>query len=225
MNVSDLRSVPILHHAYLVSGSARTLEEEVLPVLAKRGVPTSGNPDVYSLSVSELDVDAAREISLFASLKPVGDAKYILVSMSRATVHAQNALLKAIEEAPGSTVFFFITEDAGNLLPTVRSRCVSVGSTDLKKDEAASKDAAAFLVNSYAARLSAVEKMTGYIAKTQDRAPSREFMRALLREARGKKLPAPALRDLLDAHRFLSMQGSSAKAVLSHLAVSLPRVS
>ena len=190
--------------------------------LKARGIKISGNPDVYEFSGSEFGVDDARAVSAFASLKPYGDAKYFLLSMSRASAEAQNALLKVIEEAPGSSVFFFIVESAGNMLPTLRSRCVQISGERTDSGES-SEEALRFLKDSFESRLGAVEKMTSYISKTQDRAPIRAFVRALLKSAKEKKYPAPNLRDILDADRYLRMQGGSAKAVLSHLAVSLPR--
>ena len=85
------------------------------------------------------------------------------------------------------------------------------------------EEAEKFLKDSYESRLSSVEKMTSYISKTQDRSPSRAFVRSLLSVSKEKKYSAQALRDILDAEKYMRMQGSSAKAVLSHLAVSLPR--
>ena len=40
------------------------------------------------------------------------------------SVQAQNALLKTIEDPPSYAVIFLLTENAGTLLPTIRSRCV-----------------------------------------------------------------------------------------------------
>ncbi|MBX9765087.1 hypothetical protein K2X83_00395, partial [Patescibacteria group bacterium] len=197
--------------------------DAVVAALRARGISVSGNPDAYEFSGSEFGVDDARAVSSFASLKPYGDAKYFLLSVSRATAEAQNALLKVIEEAPGHSVFFFIVESSGHLLPTIRSRCVQISGEQPAVEEN-SEEALQFLKDSYEARLSVVEKITGYISKTQDRAPSRSFVRSLLRFAKEKKYPPHNMRDLLDADRYLRMQGGSAKAVLSHLAVSLPRL-
>src|SRR5262249_31164021 len=40
--------------------------------------------------------------------------------------HGQNALLKTLEEPPGSSVLLLIATDASILLPTIRSRCQRV---------------------------------------------------------------------------------------------------
>lgn len=222
MNISLLQNAPSLSNAYIVVGSLSETRTAVLNMLHARGVSTLGNPDFYEFSAPEFGVDDARAVSAFASFKALGDAKYFLLSVSRPTADAQNALLKVIEEAPGSSVFFFIVESAGHLLPTIRSRCVQVSGESATLD-AHKEEVENFLKDSYESRLAAVEKMSSYITKTQDRTPSRSFVRSLLSVAREKKYPAPNLRDILDAEKYIRMQGSSTKAILSHLAVSLPR--
>jgi DNA polymerase III delta prime subunit len=223
MQVAGIAKNEQLHHAYIVAGSAEGGREEVLALLEKRGVNTVGNPDLLSLSFKELLVDDVRDTLLsFAALKPVGERKYLVVSFARANDAAQNALLKAVEESLGHTVFFFSTDSAGSLLPTLRSRAVLL-TTERRASAEDAAEAKEFFKESYEKRLARVEKMTAYISKTQDRTPTREFVRSLLSLAEEKRAPARVLRDLLDADRYLSLQGSSPKSVLGHLAVSLPR--
>lgn len=127
MDVRELADIKELHHAYLVTGSAEAGAKEVLAILAKRGVHTIGNPDVAVHAYSELLVDDVRDTLLpFAGLKPLGERKYLIVSYSRANDASQNALLKAVEESLGNTVFFFCVGSPGHMLPTLRSRCVQV---------------------------------------------------------------------------------------------------
>ncbi len=222
MELSKLAEIKELHHAYLVTGSAENAPKEVLSVLVKRGVQTVGNPDVSVHAYSELLVDDVRDTLLsFASLKPLGERKYLIVSYSRANDASQNALLKAVEESLGNTTFFFCVDSAGHMLPTLRSRCVQVSLGEVKTND--DGDAEAFLKSSYEKRLASIEKMTAYISKTQDRAPARNFVRSLLSVMHERDASPSALRDLLDADRYLRMQGSSPKSVLSHLAVTLPR--
>lgn len=223
MELSSLNRLGVLHHAYLISGSATQGSAEILRMLEERGISTKGNQDVLVLSFSELSVDDARHITSFASLNAVGEKKYIVVSFSRATNEGQNALLKVLEEAPGNSVFFLCIDAAGHVLPTLRSRCVSLSvAHSVSKEE--NEDAMEFLEESYEKRLARVEKMASYISKNQDRAPAREFVAALARESRERGFSGRALRDLLDADRYMRLSGSSAKSILGHLAVSLPHV-
>ncbi|MDE2079025.1 MAG: hypothetical protein KGI73_01415 [Patescibacteria group bacterium] len=223
MNIQALSLAQALHHAYMVFGSEGNSREAVLATLEKRGVKATGNPDVFVRLFQELLVDNVRdELLPFAALKPIGEQKYLIVSFSRANDAAQNALLKAVEEGVGSTVFFFCVEPATRILPTLRSRCVAV-SAGAAAAPAEQEDANAFLTEDYEERLARVEKMASYISKTQDRAPVRAFVGGLLTLAHEKHAPTQTLRDLLDADRYLRLQGSSVKSILGHLAVSLPR--
>lgn len=224
MQLTELTNTKNLHHAYLVTGSSEHGAKEVLVLLKKRGIQTTGNPDVLSYSFSELLVDDVRDAILpFASLKPLGDRKYMIISYSRANDASQNALLKAVEESLGQTIFFFCIESAGHMLPTLRSRCVEVELPHSALNTPHSDEAEEFLKAAYEKRLALVEKMTSYISKTQDRAPVRGFIRSLLELTHNVDSAPSVLRDLLDADRYMRMQGSSPKSVLSHLAVTLPR--
>ncbi len=223
MKIQELKKTEHLHHAYIVSGSAEHGPEAVAGMLEARGVSTKGNPDVLAFSFSELLVDNVRDALLpFASLKPLGERKYLIVSFARANDAAQNALLKAVEESLGRTIFFFCVDTAGHLLPTLRSRCIVVESGK-EKGEKGTEEAEEFLKESYEKRLVRVDKMAGYVSKTQDRTPARMLVNELLTRMRAEKAAPKTLRDLLDASRYLRLQGSSVKSILGHLAVSLPK--
>jgi len=221
--LKELSEIQDLHHAYLVTGSVEHAPTEVISLLKKRGVQTVGNPDVVSYSYSELLVDDVRDTLLtFASLKPLGERKYLIISYSRANDASQNALLKAVEESLGQTTFFFCVDSAGHMLPTLRSRCVTVELPHSTFHIPHSDEAEEFLKATYEKRLAVVEKMTTYISKTQDRAPVRGFIRSLLELVHTGSASSSVLRDILNADRYMRMQGSSPKSVLSHLAVTLP---
>lgn len=223
MKVSELTHVKNLHHAYVAVGNASRGASEVLAMLRARGIKTLGNQDVLTLFFSEFTVDAARDVSSYASLKALKEAKYIIVTFSRATLEAQNALLKVVEEAPGSSIFFFCVDAAGHLLPTLRSRIIEVSlDSTLTLDEQPT-EVKEFLSGSFEERLKMVDTMASEISKTQDRTSVRAFVKALLTSVHAKGATPAALRDLLDAERYMRIQGSSVKAVLGHLAVTLPR--
>ena len=76
MKIEELKKTEHLHHAYIVSGSAKHGAGEVLAMLEARGVKTKGNPDVLALSFPELLVDDVRDSLLpFAELKPGCDMR------------------------------------------------------------------------------------------------------------------------------------------------------
>ena len=188
---------------------------EILAELTKKGVVVAGNPDVLQLTYTDLSVDDARTISSYASLKALAGDKYLIISFDRAGGEAQNALLKVVEEAPGNSNFYFCTPNTGGIIPTLRSRVLIRNLTDVGRVPQ-SDEAQEFLKLSYADRLSKVEKLITAAQRADDRTPLREFARALVH--------MHPSRVTLDAVRYLDQNGSSPKLVLSHLAVTLPRV-
>lgn len=227
MKLSELAHIRDLHHAYIVVGNSGKGVPEVLAMLETRGVKTAGNPDVLTLSFVELSIDDARTIASFASLKALGEEKYVVVSWSRATTEAQNALLKVVEEAPGNTVFFFSVDALGHTIATLQSRATEVFVSDgemISHDSEVAKDVTDFLRASFEERLKKVDAIAAAITKTQDRTYARAFVRELLTRVHEIGASPQVLRDLLDAERYMRVQGGSVKAIVGHLAVTLPRI-
>jgi DNA polymerase III subunit delta' len=85
----------------------------------------SGTSKATQLSIqvirAELAVPAGRKTTL-------GQGKVFVVEEAELmTTAAQNALLKTLEEPWGRTLIILLTDSAGNLLPTIRSRCQTIG--------------------------------------------------------------------------------------------------
>jgi hypothetical protein len=200
-------------HAYLVRTNAGLLP--VVDLLSARGISTRGNPDCMVRECDELLVEDARAIALFASYKPVGDRKYVIVHAGSMNVHAQNALLKIVEEGSGHSVFFFILAPGVSVLPTLESRCVMIRQQTVDSNQqTAGSD---FLSMSPNERLALAEKF----GKDQDRMNARALVRSLLTLHESKKFTAIQLRDLLEADQYLKLSGSSPKGIIGHLALVL----
>jgi DNA polymerase-3 subunit delta' len=75
----------------------------------------------------EIKVDAARDVVSFSQLtRSRGHTKVVLVfPAERMNGITANTLLKTLEEPPGEVKFILATEAAQQLLPTIRSRCLS----------------------------------------------------------------------------------------------------
>ncbi len=76
-----------------------------------------------------LVVDVVRHFLIEpAALKPSQGRRrvFIVRDAERMNEQAQNALLKTLEEPPGTACLILLTSSAGRLLPTIRSRCQSV---------------------------------------------------------------------------------------------------
>ncbi len=72
-----------------------------------------------------ITVDQVRALrAMFATGTAMGDRRVILVdAIDDLERGAANALLKALEEPPASTIFLLVSHAPGRLLPTIRSRC------------------------------------------------------------------------------------------------------
>ncbi|KRB76167.1 DNA polymerase III subunit delta' [Nocardioides sp. Root190] len=90
-------------------------------------VLAGSHADVSVIRTQKLSigVDEVRSLVRSASLSPMGDRWQILVveDADRLTDQACNALLKAIEEPNGRTVWMLCAPTVEDVLPTIRSRC------------------------------------------------------------------------------------------------------
>lgn len=153
------------HHAFYVAGD---MEEGVRSALAYGarvlGLAPAGNPDVVVLRYGLFPVEEARKITELASRAPAaGDKKLIVIAAARIFHDSQNALLKVFEEPPLGTTLILIVPSEGALIPTLRSRLLSLPSEG--GEATAPEHVRLFLKGSAAER----EKI---IAKLLDRAKS-----------------------------------------------------
>lgn len=136
-------------HAYLLSGPAgvgrRTLALRFAQALNCTQPPQPGgfcgqcraclliekmqHPDLSLVQAEKrggsLLIDQVRELQHTLSLSPY-EARYriaLILRFEDATISAQNALLKTLEEAPERVILLLTACDAESLLPTIVSRC------------------------------------------------------------------------------------------------------
>lgn len=93
-------------------------------------VTLGSHPDVVILAPEKegkaIDVKAVRAANEEAMTSPIHAARRVFVILDAAAMntHAQNALLKNLEEPRGKIVYLLFCEEAGGVLATIRSRCV-----------------------------------------------------------------------------------------------------
>jgi DNA polymerase III subunit delta' len=101
-----------------------------------------------------IKVDQIRELGEFmgmtAALSPWRVA--VIDTVDDLEPAGANALLKMLEEPPSNTLFFLVSNAAGRLLPTIRSRCRRLDFHEL------SDDAMASILEAQAPQLSATER-------------------------------------------------------------------
>ena len=89
------------------------------------------NPDGTQIKVEQIR-DVIERLAIHAE---TGYKCVIIYPADRMNESAQNAFLKTLEEAPERVVFFLITDKPSSLLPTIRSRCVTIRFSVLSENE------------------------------------------------------------------------------------------
>lgn len=94
-----------------------------------RKIEGGNHPDIHQIAPlpdkRDISIDQLREMQHVLSLRPYEAPRKacIIEPAERMSVSAANSLLKTLEEPPGNALIILLTENAGMLLPTVRSRC------------------------------------------------------------------------------------------------------
>lgn len=88
------------------------------------------HPDVISIEPEgqKIKIDQVRLLQRQSAYKPMeGRYKvYVISDAEKLTLEAANSLLKTLEEPPSNTVILLISTAYSSLLPTIRSRCISI---------------------------------------------------------------------------------------------------
>lgn len=92
-------------------------------VIPNLGVPKPNPSTLIIASETSIGIEDVRQIQAFLSNKPMGDKNRVyLLQAETLTIPAQNALLKTLEEPPGDSEIYLVTDQPEQLLPTVLSR-------------------------------------------------------------------------------------------------------
>lgn len=89
------------------------------------GFKVQGSIDTLEINPdTSIGIEEVRQIQHFLSRKPIqSDQNIVVIHQAHLlTVPAQNALLKTLEEPPGNSLIYLVTDFPDQLLPTVLSR-------------------------------------------------------------------------------------------------------
>jgi DNA polymerase-3 subunit gamma/tau len=141
--IQSIKNMESFPHAILLSGESGTGKTTLGRIIAK--MLKSKGLDFVELDTSSFrGIDTIREIRKKMEYKPLNsDARVYLLDEvhmlgtggSSEKNAAQNALLKALEEAPDHLYFILCTTNPEMLLGTIRSRCTSFHLSTLDDDE------------------------------------------------------------------------------------------
>ena len=155
-----------LSHAYILAGPPGCGKKTLAALLARALVCSGGgeapcgacpdcrkalagvHPDVIRVGFDGKDINVAqvRQIRGDAYIRPNEAQRkvYVLENAQTMNQSAQNALLKLLEDGPPYAAFLLLTDNAGAMLQTVRSRCEV-----LTLSPVAPKEAEAYLLTRY----------------------------------------------------------------------------
>ena len=183
------------HHAYVHYGVAIS----ALPSDIR--TPTI---DVVHYVADRLGIADSRALQLAVESRPVERAQKILVvQFSSATIEAQNALLKLLEEPPATVCFHILVPSPELLLETVRSR-VHVADRTFTRNDAGWQDLRALPLVDQLAEIA-----------TRSKAKETLWQQEILAAAVGDEQVPPATRMLIDG--AMRSPGASRKMLLEEL--------
>lgn len=212
------------HHAWCVEMDRR---DNFLPVIEEHaGISLTQNNDVYVQNVESLDIESAREIKDMAQLKPSGEKRIIIVAADFIHPITQNALLKVCEEPPERVVIYIVVPSLELLLPTLRSRVMTLETRGQKKSP---HDALVqqILAAPLPLRLTLIEHL---YEKGEEKKKGEALhllhalMRAVAKGDRAQSDPAYFARTtklLLQAESDLQMHGAMIKLIMEAVVLSL----
>lgn len=126
-----------LAHAYIVEMS-QDIHLFIADVQHKLAIEEQDTLQVMPVESVSIRVDQVRAVQDRLSRSPHGDKHLVVIAPAdRMNTATSNALLKLLEEPPGSTLFLLVTDNSKQLLQTIRSRTqlIRSGTTTLETME------------------------------------------------------------------------------------------
>lgn len=211
-------AVDKLHHAYLVIGDQEQALELLGSIFTEEDFKLTGNPDFILYSQSTFGIEEAREIGMMAARRPLGSRKVFLLSPSKISIEAQNALLKTLEDPYPDTHFFITLRDEELVIPTLLSRMQVVKNLPNlsgRKIQGKSLDAKDFLALPIKGKIAFAKK---FADEELLLAPFLDKLVSLLRE---ESKDLGRVEKVYQVRRFANDRSASSRLIIEHLALVL----
>ncbi|MBE6700293.1 MAG: hypothetical protein E7582_00180 [Ruminococcaceae bacterium] len=152
----NLKKSGRISHSYIIEGAkgsgrltlARALSAMILcgstPFCEKcdtcnkvlQGIHQDVRELIPELDPGVIKIDDIREVIKETHIKPAESDKkiFIIENAQQMNIPAQNALLQTFEEAPKNVIFFLLVTNRNLLLPTIKSRAVTLKSERLPEE-------------------------------------------------------------------------------------------
>ncbi len=221
------------HHAYVLVCRAEESAALEQALFASLEGEESIVREVTRHSFASLGVDDARAIkeAAYRTASMPGAQSWHIVSCTSATVEAQNALLKVLEEPPKDTFFVLCVPHAEVLLPTVRSRLMTVsGRLDTEKDAGVKgeENARVFIEMSLPERVRHVAILLKEVESKGDGAlhafldDLERYYAKALRATRASDISSSVLPIVFATREYLYGRSPSRKLLFENIALQLP---
>lgn len=108
-----------------------------------RRVISGGHADLFVVepdpekATKEITIDQVRNVKKFLSQTPLEGGWRIVIVDGEMNGTAANAILKVLEEPPKKSLLILMSETAGRVLPTIRSRCQMIKLKPLNEQQVA----------------------------------------------------------------------------------------
>ncbi len=221
-------------HGYLLVGDfeeSRKMAQEAAKMIFKpkpgfgneAGLRLLANPDFFYQKFELFGIEESRNLKMKASQRAFGEKKVFIIELNNFSFESANALLKTMEEPYSGTYFFILIPSLEGIPRTLVSRLTVIDNGRPGKilDEEKTEFYKKFLADSCEKRLETVKKI-------EEREEAINFLNELelvLKDGRNlteTKVFSP-FNEIQRSRELLFSQGSSAKMVLEHIALSLPR--
>lgn len=214
-----LSELPI-HHAVLITHGDRATYADSLWEEMRRLSPAH---KYYNQTV--LDIDTARAVISYAQ-SPYEGEKFVLLSFHTASLPAQNAMLKILEEPKSRVRFYLITTHKANLIDTVLSRVRHVPLT--KETSDATHVSLEFLRASCQTRMKLPSIVTLLTKEDEegrkDREAVKQFILSLVDALYASGIDARYISETIECASYASDPSASGKALIEYLALLLPKI-
>lgn len=167
--------------------------------------------DVQHLVVQVFGIDDARELVRAMSMRSVSSGEYVFVVQTASiTREAQNALLKIFEEPPVGSRIILIIPHESILLPTLRSRFVSVKVAKVME----------LAVGEQFLQLPIAEQLALIAQKAKDK--DHAWFESMIKEIGNttQNQSPEFMRALFVSENYVRNRGASRKMLLEHVALS-----
>lgn len=205
-----------MHHALLLTHPNRTVYADNLWKELQ-----AQSPAHRFFNQTVLDIDTARDMIAFAQ-SPLSVEKIALVSFHTASIPAQNALLKVLEEPRDKARFILVTSHTSHLITTVLSRTFHVALHNDTRSDTASQ----FLQTAPSARIKLPFVTQLLQAEDEegrkDREEVKRFILSLADVLQTSSHTSRYVKETLEMAAYASDPSSSGKALIEYLALLLP---